>query len=309
MNKGTLLKILGYWYKLNGVLGADRVGETALRRFVKPPPPDIRPKQVEYLNASRQSTLNFEGRQVAVYEWGDEHAPYVFSAYGWGYNAGRWRHFAPTLNEAGYRFVGFDYQGHGRSEYAECDFPTMVRLLKKVIYHFGRPELLLAHSFGAGLSMGMLSQVDQSLHPKRLALLAGFSDVEYIFRQFSGALGFSERQYQSLADAVERRTGKRVSTFDPAIMSLTLGHIEALIAHDPKEEVTAFSNAVRLAEHFPGAHLYEAYGAGHGFTERETSQNVLNWLIHGTLPPTAKRLTPNRSPAHTEQVVDSDYFK
>jgi len=185
----------------------------------------------------------------------------------------------------------------------------MVQLLKKMFHHFGRPELLLAHSFGAGLALGMLSEVETSLHPKRMALLAGFSDVEYIFRQFAGAIGFSESQYQSLADAVERRTGRKVSTFDPAVMSLDLGHIEALIAHDPNEEVTAFSNAVRLAEHFPGAHLYEAYGAGHGFTERETSKNVLNWLINGVLPPTAKQLKPNLSPAHTESVVDSDYFR
>lgn len=291
------------------MLGADRVGETAFKRFVKPPRPDIRPKQAEYLDAARQTMLNFEGKQVALYEWGEPDAPYVFSSYGWGYNAGRWRHFAPALVDAGYRFVGFDYQGHGRSEYAECDFPTMVRLLKQVVQHFGRPELLLAHSFGAGLSMGMLSEVDRHLHPKRVALMAGFSDVEYIFRQFAGALGFSESQYQSLADAVERRTGKKVESFDPAKMSLELGHIEALIAHDPQEEITAFSNAIRLAEHFPGAHLFEAHGAGHGFTERETSTAILDWLIYGNLPPTAKQLKSRRRPTHSAQVVDSKYFR
>ncbi|MFK8057049.1 MAG: alpha/beta fold hydrolase [Saprospiraceae bacterium] len=309
MNRATQLKAFGYWCRMQGLLGIARVGETALKRFVKPSPPNIRPKQVEYLDASRQSTLTFEGRSIAVYEWGDADAPYVFSSYGWAYNAGRWRHFAPQLIEAGYRFVAVDYQGHGRSEYAECDFPTMVRLLKQVLHHFGRPELLLSHSFGAGLAMSMLSEVDRSLHPKRLALLAGFSDVEYIFRQFAGALGFSESQYQSLANAVERRTGEKIESFDPARKSLELGHIEALIAHDPKEEVTAFSNAIRLAEHFPGSYLYEAHGAGHGFTERETSDAVLNWLINGTAPPAAKRLEKRLSPPHSQQVVDSDYFR
>jgi len=247
--------------------------------------------------------------QVAVYEWGDPDAPYVFSAYGWAYNAGRWRHFAPALVEAGYRFVAFDYQGHGRSEYAECDYPTMVRLLKQVLQQFGQPALLLAHSFGAGLSMGLLSEVEQRLHPKRLALLAGFSDVEYIFRQFAGALGFSESQYQSLAKAVERRTGGKIEEYDPALKSLAFGHIQALIAHDPADEVTAFSNAIRLAEHFPNSYLYKANGAGHGFTEKTTSQAVVNWLVEAEVPPTAKRLEPKMSPAHSAQVVDSDYFR
>ena len=309
MNRATQLKMLGYWCKLNGLLGADRVGETALKRFVKPPPPNIRPKQNAFLDAARQTSLNFEGKEIAVYEWGEPDAPYVFSSYGWAYNAGRWRHFAPALVEAGYRFVGFDYQGHGRSEYAECDFPTMVRLLKQVLHHYGQPELLLAHSFGAGLSLGMLSEVERSLHPKRLALLAGFSDVEFIFRQFAGAIGFSESQYQSLAKAVERRTGNQIASFDPSIMSLQLGHIQALIAHDPNDEVTAFSNALRLAEYYPGAHLFEAHGAGHGFTERETSRAILDWLINGAVPSSAKQLENSHLPAHSKQEVDSEYFR
>ncbi len=309
MNRTTQLKLFGYWCKLNGLLGADRLGEVALKRFVLPPPVNIQPKQAIFLDTARQTKLEFEGKSVAVYEWGDPSAPYVFSAYGWAYNAGRWRHFAPALIEAGYRFVGIDYQGHGRSQRAECDYPTMVRLLTKVLQHFGRPELLLAHSFGAGLAVGMLSGADRSLHPKRLALLAGFSDVEYIFRQFAGAIGFSESQYQSLAKAVERRTGGKIETYDPAQMSLKLGHIEALIAHDPKDEVTAFSNAVRLAEHFPGAHLFEAVGAGHGFTEAKTSNAILNWLIEGETPPTSKRLVHRMSPAHSGSIVDSDYFR
>ncbi len=309
MNRAIQLKALGYWCKLNGLFGKDKVGEAALRQFVKPPKPNIRPKQDQFLDLSRQSAVLFEGKKIAVYEWGDRDAPYIFSAYGWAYNAGRWRHFAPALVEAGYRFVALDYQGHGRSEYAECDYPTMVRLLKQVLLQFGRPELLLAHSFGAGLCMGLLSEVDQHLHPKRLALLAGFSDVEYIFRQFAGALGFSESQYQSLARAVERRTGGTIETYDPARKSLALGHIQALIAHDPNDEVTAFSNATRLAEHYPDAYLFEAIGAGHGFTEASTSEAILNWLINAEAPPTAKRLEPRMSPPHSVQVVDSDYFK
>jgi len=309
MNRAIQLKALGYWCKLNGLFGKDKVGEAALRQFVKPPKPNIRPKQEMFLDASRQTMLEFEGKSVAVYEWGDEGAPYVFSAYGWAYNAGRWRHFAPSLIDAGYRFVAVDYQGHGRSVYAECDYPTMVRLLQKTLLHFGKPALLLAHSFGAGLSMGLLSGIDKSLHPERLALLAGFSDVEYIFRQFTGALGFSESQYQSLARAVERRTGNKIESYDPARMSMKLGHIQALIAHDPKDEVTAFSNATRLAEHFPNAYLYEAVGAGHGFTEEVTSRAILNWLIEAEVPPTSKRLAARMSPSHSAQVVDSNYFR
>lgn len=290
MKTATQLRLLGIYCKAQLLRGVDAPGRAALKAFVRPPKPRITSKQQTFLDTARRSTLDFEGVAIALYEWGDPGAPYIFSAYGYAYSAGRWRHFAPQLVEAGYRFVALDYHGHGQSGYGECDYPTMVRLLEAALRHFGQPELVLAHSFGAGITTDMLSRLERELHPKRVALLAGFSDARYIFRQFARSIGFGEILFASLERAIQRRTGQALGSFDPALRSRSLGHISALIAHDPQDQVTSFSNAERLARYWPGSHLYTAKEAGHGFTDGAAAQKVIAWLLTGQVPPGAVQL-------------------
>lgn len=278
------LRLLGHYCKLNGVFGAERPGQLALASFLKVPKPNVTPKQTAFLQTARRSTLPFAGETIALFEWGPERAPYVYTAYGYGYNAGRWRHFAPALVDAGYRVVAFDYVGHGYSTGRELDFPTLLGLHAAVLRHFGRPALALAHSFGAGTLAYTLSELGRDYWPERFAAMASFSDATYIFRQFAEALGFSESQYASLDRAVIRRTGKPIDGWDPASRVHLLRGLPALIAHDPEDQVTAYSNAERLHAHWPGSYLFAAPGAGHGFTERSVTRDILNWLMQGVLP-------------------------
>lgn len=284
MTRAFALRTLGYWCKLNGLISADRAGQIALDAFVKPPKPNITPKQAAFLATARRSTLHFDNEEIAVYEWGPAEAPYVYTAYGFGYNAGRWRHFAPTVTAAGYRLVAFDYIGHGHSSGTEIDLATLMGLHAAVLAHFGPPALALVHSFGAGTFTYALSEQPREFWPERIALMAPFSDAEYIFRQVAEALGFGESHYAALDRAVERRTGKPILAWDPAARATALRDLPALIAHDPGEEVTAYTNAERLHAHWPGSYLLPSPGAGHGFTDKRNTQEILTWLLEGVLP-------------------------
>ncbi len=284
MTRATQLRLLGLYCRARGLLNVDRAGQTALDAFVKPPKPNITPKQDAFLATARRSTLAFDKEGIALYEWGPADAPYVYTAYGFGYNAGRWRHFAPAIIDAGYRLVAFDYIGHGHSSGTEIDLATLLGLHAAVLAHFGPPALALVHSFGAGTFTYALSEQPREFWPERIALLAPFSDANYIFRQVADALGFGESHYAALNRAVERRTGKPILAWDPAAKATTLGDLPALIAHDPEEEVTAYSNAERLHGHWPGSYLLPSSGAGHGFTDKKITQAILTWLLEGVLP-------------------------
>ncbi len=284
MTRALALRTLGYWCKLNGVFGADRAGQTALDAFVKPPRPNVTPKQAAFLATARRSTLRFDGEEIALYEWGPAEGRYVYTAYGFGYNAGRWRHFAPTITAAGYRLVAFDYIGHGHSSGTEIDLATLLGLHAAVLTHFGPPALALVHSFGAGTFACALARQPRGAWPGRIALLAPFSDANYIFRQVAEALGFGERHYRSLDRAVERRTGKPILAWDPAAEATALADLPALIAYDPADEVTAGTNALRLHAHWPNSHLLPSPGAGHGFTDEGITREILTWLLEGVLP-------------------------
>ena len=286
-------RLFGLWCRLNALGGLDRTGELAFGAFMRPPSPYFSPKQRAFLNAARRSWLRYNDTRIALYEWGEPGAPYVFTAYGWGYNAGRWRHFAPSLTEGGYRVVAFDYPGHGDSDFDLMHYPRALGVAEAVLRHFGRPEFLLAHSFGAGAATGMLVELPRGLRPRRAVLMAGFSDVEYLFRQYADALGFGEWARASVLRAAEWLLERSPLELDPAAASRTLGDVDVLIVHDPADEVTAFSNALRYYAHWPGSALWAAAGAGHGIQDAATTQGVVDFLLTGKRPGGAR--APSRA--------------
>ena len=284
MNRRTQARLLGLWCKLQAVRGTDAIGRAALAPFLRPPAKPETPKKTAFLDTARQTTRRLAGYDCAVYEWGEPGAPYVFSDIGWGYSAGRWRHFAPALVAAGYRFVAFDPPGHGRSPYAECPYPRRVAVQQALLAESGAPALVLAHSFGSGCVCESLAGLPVGDRPVRVALLAPFSEVRYIFRIYAEALGFGAVAWASLRRAIEELAGRRLAEMEPARVAPRLAGVPALIAHDPADAVTAFSNAERLARHWPGAYLYPAAGAGHGFRDAASTRVVLDWLLRGDIP-------------------------
>ncbi len=312
MTRATQLRLLGLYAKAQGLLSADRAGQVALATFLNAPPPNITPKQAAFFATARHSRLAFNGEQIALYEWGAPEAPYVYTAYGWGYNAGRWRHFAPPIIAAGYRLVGFDYPGHGHSSGTGLDYPTLLGLHAEVLRHFGKPKFALTHSFGAGTFTESISKLSPALWPERVALMAAFSDAYFIFRQYADALGFGESHYASLDRAVKRRTGFHIEEFDPARAATHLGALPALIAHDPDEQVTSYSNALRLHAHWPNSLLMPSRGSGHGFSDADQTSQLLTWLLKGVLPQGVQNGHDNPvqlppSQAHTD--MRSVYFR
>ena len=289
MTRAQQMRLFGWWCKLNVVGGFARPGQLAMRQFLTPPKARFTPKQEAFLASARRSTLPFEGHTLAVYEWGPEDAPYLYTAYGYGYNAGRWRHFAPAFVEAGYRVIAYDYVGHGNSSRDLVDYPLIVRTQEFILRTFGRPEFALLHSFGAGTFIEVAAQLPEALWPTRIALLAPFSDAYYIFRQYADALGFGESLFNSLTQAIQARTGRDVYSFDLAAAATRLGDLPALIVHDPADPVTNYSNARRIHAHWPGSHLLPAPNAGHGIASSEATAAIQGWLMHADLPAHAIR--------------------
>lgn len=270
-------------------------GDLALRIFATPPKPKIREKEAAFLATAKQHDFTFEGKKIAVYEWiGDfidpvsatktAERPLVFLAYGWAYNAGRWRHYVPQLVAAGYRVIAFDPPGHGYSEKGLVTYPTMVNLQLALIHHFGRPELFLGHSFGGGCFIGALAELPPALHPKRVCLMGIFSEARWIFHSYRQAIGMNRRSYLELVRSILRKTGRRLSSFDNALYAAKLGHIPCLLVHDPGDQTTTFSNAVRNHAYWPGSILYRAKGAGHHLGTAAVTNNILAWLLQGTPP-------------------------
>jgi pimeloyl-ACP methyl ester carboxylesterase len=285
MNTRKLLfKGIGLGLNAVSYVSPRAAGTLAFKLFGRPPRPNVRSKEKVFLDtATRMDTL-YDGLKIPVYCWGPQGGPIVFCAYGWGYNAGRWRHYVPALTEAGYRVVAFDPIGHGLAPSGQLDYPTLVGIETAVLRHLGGCELVLCHSFGGGCLIEALTNLPQEMHPKRACVMAVFSEVKWIFKVFTISLGLRPIIFEEMQNFIERRTGRSLDEFDVALNASKLPHIKALLIHDPEDTVTGFRNALRNHSHWRGSALYTPQNVGHHLGTAGVTRNVLDFLIDATYP-------------------------
>ena len=290
MNPRKLLfKTLGLALNAASYVNPRWTARRTFQLFGTPPKPNIRPKDQAFLDTARREDLDFRGKRIVVYSWGAEAGPVVFCAYGWGYNAGRWRHYVPALVEAGYRVVAFDPLGHGHATYAHLNYPLCVAQTEQVLRHVGGADLALAHSFGGGCLVEALGNLPVELRPRRGVFMAVFSEVRWIFMVFVRSLGLRDTIFRYMEEYVEQLTGRNLDEFDVAVNSGKLREMETLLIHDPEDTVTGYRNARRNHSHWRGSALYAPRGAGHHLGTAGVTKVVLNFLIEGKLPQDVSR--------------------
>ncbi|MEM9930221.1 MAG: alpha/beta hydrolase [Bacteroidota bacterium] len=259
-------------------------GRLAFRLFSKPPRPNIRPKEQAFLDQAKRQDIVWQSQTIPVYSWGPPAGPVVFCAYGWGYNAGRWRHYVPALTEAGYRVVAFDPPGHGHAAPGHLDYPKLVDIEATLLHHLGGCELVLCHSFGGGCLIEALASLPRELHPRRACVMAVFSEVKWIFQVFTNSLQSQPVIFEQMQAYIEGRTGRSLDEFDVALNAGKLAHVETLLIHDPADTVTGFRNAQRNHSHWRGSYLHTPPKAGHHLGTAGVTHTVLSFLIDGRLP-------------------------
>ncbi len=294
--KQLLYRTLGVGLNALSFISPRYAGELTFALFAKPPKPNVRPKERAFLDLADRQDITWNGLHIPVYSWGPAAAPVVFCAYGWGYNAGRWRHYVPALNDAGYRVVAFDAPGHGLADYSSLDYPTYVALEAHLLRMIGGCALILSHSFGGGCLVEALTQLPREMQPKRAVFMGVFSEVRWIFTVFANSLQLRPAVFREMQAYIERRTGRSLDEFDVATNGSKLGHIDLMLVHDPEDRVTSYRNAARNHSHWPGSHLYAPLGAGHHLGTAEVTGNILRFLLNGDLPEGVKTNTGQQTP-------------
>lgn len=283
-SRQLLFKWIGIGINTVSYASTKAAGKLAFKLFATPPKPRIRPKEQAFLDTATRLDIIWEDKRIPVYSWGPPAGKVVFCAYGWGYNAGRWRHYVPALTEAGYRVVAFDPLGHGLAPKGMLDYPKLVEIMATILRHVGGCELVLCHSFGGGCLIEVLAGLPAELRPKRAVVMAVFSEVKWIFQVFTQSLGLRPVIFTEMQNIIQGRTGRNLDEFDVALNAQKLSEVETLLIHDPEDKVTAFRNARRNHSHWKGSALYAPTGAGHHLGTAGVTRTVLSFLTDGTVP-------------------------
>ncbi|MFK7970700.1 MAG: alpha/beta fold hydrolase [Bacteroidia bacterium] len=275
-----LLKLIGLGLNILSFIAPQNAAKRALTLFTNPPKARVRAKEQAFLDTA--SMVKF--RDTVRYTWGDPTAPYILLSYGWAYNAGRWRHFVPSLVEAGYRVVAYDPPGHGHAPKGTLTLPANAEIIKGIIHELGKPAAIIGHSFGGSASVLALNSLPPSLHPSRFAIMASFSNAEGVFRDFQSRLGMREGLYQDYVRYTEQLIGDSICNFDLGRMTGRMEHIRALIIHDPKDDTTGFKNAEYYLHFWKNSLLLAPQHAGHHLGTSEVTEAVCAFVANGIAP-------------------------
>ncbi len=205
------------------------------------------------------------GRTVRGTVWGPADAPVVYLVHGWGGTAAQMHAWVDPLVDAGLRVVAHDGLSHGRSDAGPSGArsATAVELaaaLQAVVAAHGRPEGIVAHSFGALVAGVALAD---GVTTDRLVLVAPMIDPEPYARAFVTMLGAGDRTYRRLATAVQRRVGIALAEISLAAVPPDARPAHLLVAHDRGDRQTPLSGSRRLTSGWPNARLLVTDGLGH----------------------------------------------
>ncbi len=286
--KKIFFKTIGLGLNLLVLLFPQWATRLAIRFFSTPQRYPVRDKERAFLDSARQVRRMAAGLPIVEFHWGDEHAPLILLSYGWEYNAGRWRHFVPAMLEAGFRVIAYDPPGHGLAANGQMNVPYNAGILRDLIETYGRPEVMIGHSFGGGSSLFALHEMPVSKHPQRMVVMAAFSYAPRIFRDFAAALGLWNNIYYRVVRVFEQRIGRRLEEFDFARMASEMSHIRGLIVHSPGDSITPFEESRRFFSFWQGAALYAPAAGGHHLGTPEVTRAILDFAVRGRVPDAAE---------------------
>ena len=190
----------------------------------------------------------------------------VMLLHGWGGASTDMAPLAAAIAAEGYLAVVPDLPGHGSDRGRNTDVFRMAATVDAVAGKFGRPQSLVAHSFGAVVAFAAF----QHGGPERVVLVAPAVKGVFFVDAFRSQLGLGDR-------AFARFRRQFVAFAGPYLMTVMEGKgdipgSDMLVLHDPADDRTPFADSAAYVGQRPATKLIEVANAGHkGILRDETT--------------------------------------
>ncbi|QDP97189.1 alpha/beta fold hydrolase [Microlunatus elymi] len=218
---------------------------------------DERPKP------GQRSAVIMNGRAIAVETWGTGSPIYLM--HGWGGWRGQLGAFVGPLLEAGHRVVAFDAPSHGDSDpglmgKGRGNGLEFAQALTAVAAVHGRPEAVIAHSFGCATAA---VAIRDGLDVGRLLMIAPNVQQSGYLELVGTIFGFGPRTTARLNARIEQLVGGPLAEFDLRTMPDLADRVPTMIIHDQRDKEAPYADAVDLAVAWPNAEFVSTDGLGH----------------------------------------------
>jgi pimeloyl-ACP methyl ester carboxylesterase len=236
-------------------------------------------KQTGWLQPTRPFALRTTVGRIAGFIAGE--GPTVFLVHGLGERGASLGRFIAPLTGAGFKVVGVDLPGHGRSSGQTTNPIAMAAALREVADHFGGAHAVIAHSLGAS---GALWAINAGLAVERAVLIAPTVDVGSAMDMFEALFGLPPKAIAGLRRKIERRYGPNIWQDLSAERLVANVETPGLVFHDPDDPQVPFAGSQRLVGAWRSSMLITTPGLGHGAITRDPSvvERVVAFLAQPT---------------------------
>jgi pimeloyl-ACP methyl ester carboxylesterase len=235
--------------------------EVALYIFTKPrrlPRPDWETRLIA------QGALVRMRPTIWATEFGGSGDPVVLLVHGWEGRGSQLGKLVDPLVAAGFRVIAVDAPAHGLSPGRRTNLALFARDLVEIAKAEPALHAIIGHSFGGmatALAVGLGAPIP------RAVLVAAPSDMMRVVDAFLLSLGcpgllWPKNFREVFLQALDRWMDLPRETADLAA-AVAKSATRALIVHDPRDRVVAFSNAERYVAFWPEAKLLPLEGSGH----------------------------------------------
>lgn len=197
-------------------------------------------------------------------------------AHGWESRASQMYVLVPLLLDLNYKVIAIDMPAHGHSKgkYSDADrFTETIVLAQK---EFGKFDLIIGHSMGAGAACLSLSR---GVTTDKLVLISSPSSVERVILRFTRFIGLNKVAINHFFDYCTDFVGTPPSELDSNEL-LSVLNVPALLIHDQNDIEIPLYESERLKQVFSKAELFVTEGLGHRriLKANQVKKKIANFL-------------------------------
>ena len=213
--------------------------------------------------SSNHTALEYNGQQVAVYEWGNGPKT-ILLVHGWGSRGTRLGHLAEPLNKLGFRVVAFDAPGHGDSTGQVTNILEIAGIIATLHDKYGPIHAMIGHSMGGMTISVAVSRFNLKI--SRLVFVASPLSMSYIFDSFGAQINLTDKVLELLRVRVKERFRRQydveIDQLSPDVLIPDIA-VPAIIFHDRYDREVALHQAEGYASGLPDSQLVVTSGLGH----------------------------------------------
>lgn len=210
--------------------------------------------------ADKAKTVAFRYREQMIcgYEWGS--GPTILFVHGWSSRTTQFIYFIKKYVDAGYRCIGVDMPGHGRSEGKHSDVIQFGETLMEFVRMMGSVDHVVAHSMGG---TAVMYAVKRGFKIKDVVILTTPAVAEDILEVSRLRMNASVKTRDNLRKEILKRYHSDLDEYVAATIAKTITMPPTLLIYDDSDEDAPAHHGEILQKEIPGSRLEITHGLGH----------------------------------------------